>query len=417
MTRLGCIADDLMGGVELAASLARQGLRTTMLIGTPADPPPAADALVVALDSRTLPAGAARRRSLAALDWLREAGCQQFFFAYGASFESTDDGNIGPVADALVDALDCGFAIACPAAPAFGRTVYQGHLFAGAALLHESGMQRHPTTPMRDANLVRVLSRQTEGTVGLVPFATVAEGAGPIRRAMLALKEQGRRYAIMDAVTPADLAAIAVAASGQPLITGSPALAMELAATYGMAARDAAMPAVAGHAAVLAGSCARATLFQVGHARERLPTLELDAVATPDAAALTAQALAWAEGRLGATPVVIATSTTPDRVAALRSAVGRDAADALVDAVHAGIAVGLVARGVRRLLVAGGGVGKVVAARLGVQRLTAGTEIDPGLAWTFAEGGGPPLLLALKPGDRGDRGVFAGAFQLLAPGG
>src|SRR4051795_1019498 len=192
MPLLGCIADDFTGATDLASMLVRNGMRTVQVIGVPAagEPPPDADAIVVALKSRTIPAGDAVRQSLAALAWLQGAGCRQFFFKYCSTFDSTDEGNIGPVADALIAALDCGFAIACPAFPANARSVYQGYLFVGATLLNESGMEHHPLTPMTDANLMRVLSRQTEGTVGLVPFATVDRGAAAIRAAMTALKEQ-----------------------------------------------------------------------------------------------------------------------------------------------------------------------------------------------------------------------------------
>jgi len=415
---LGCIADDFTGATDLASMLVQQGMRTVQLIGVPDGPPPDADAVVVALKSRTIPARDAVRQSLAALDWLREAGCRQFFFKYCSTFDSTDEGNIGPVADALVAALGCGFALACPAFPANNRSVFQGHLFVGQTLLNESGMENHPLTPMRDANLVRVLSRQTDGTVGLVPFATVAQGADAIRKAMLALKEQGRRYAIVDAVTNADLVAIGAAAAEHALITGGSGVAMGLPENFRAAGllqtRDAGLlPDVAGHAAVLAGSCSRATLFQVGAAREHLPTLELDALATPDAAALTAQALAWVDGKLGATPVVIAASAPPDKVAALQAALGRDAAGALVEEALAGIAAGLVERGVRRLVVAGGETSGAVVSRLGVARLRIGGEIDPGVPWTYAEGSGPPMLLALKSGNFGGRDFFTGAFQVL----
>jgi 3-dehydrotetronate 4-kinase len=416
---LGCIADDFTGATDLAATLVREGMRTVQLIGVPDGPPPDADAVVVALKSRTIPAGDAVRQSLAALAWLQAAGCQQFFFKYCSTFDSTDEGNIGPVADALVEALGCGFALACPAFPANGRSVFQGHLFVGQALLNESGMENHPLTPMRDANLVRVLSRQTDGMVGLVPFATVAKGADTIRLAMLALKEQGRRYAIVDAVTEDNLFAIGAAAASHPLITGGSGIAIGLPSNFRnsgalSAGGDAgALPSVEGHAAVLAGSCSRATLFQIGAAREHLPTLELDALATPDAAALTAQALDWVDGKLGAAPVVIAASAPPDRVAALQAALGRDAAGALVEDTMARIAAGLVARGVRRLVVAGGETSGAVVSRLGVQRLRIGAEIDPGVPWTYAEGAGPPMLLALKSGNFGGRDFFAGAFEVL----
>jgi uncharacterized protein YgbK (DUF1537 family) len=394
-------------------------MRTVQVIGVPEGPPPDADAVVVALKSRTIPAAEAVAQSLAALAWLQKARCRQFFFKYCSTFDSTDEGNIGPVADALVAALDCGFALACPAFPANARSVYQGHLFVGTALLNESGMENHPLTPMGDANLVRVLSRQTDGRVGLVPFATVAKGADAVRKAMLGLKEQGHRYAIVDAVTDSDLFAIGAAAASHSLVTGGSGIAVGLPDNFRaagvLAAADnaGALPMVAGHAAVLAGSCSRATLFQIGAARDQLPVLELDVLATPDATALTAQALDWASTRLSDTPVVIAASAPPDKVQALQAALGREAAGALIEDALARIAAGLMDAGVRRMVVAGGETSGAVVSRLGVQRLRIGAEIDPGVPWTYAEGSGPPMLLALKSGNFGGRDFFAGAFRVL----
>jgi len=418
MALLGCIADDFTGATDLASMLVGGSMRTVQVIGVPAadESPPDADAIVVALKSRTSDPADAVRASLAALAWLQRASCRQFFFKYCSTFDSTDAGNIGPVADALVEALGCGFAIACPAFPANGRTVYQGHLFVGAALLNESGMQDHPLTPMRDANLVRVLSRQTTGTVGLVPFATVAAGPTAIRRALSALKEQGRRYAIVDAVTDAHLLDIGAAAAGHALLTGGSGMAMGLPDNFRHAGLLAAVEAgvlepVPGHAAVLAGSCSRATLFQVGAARDRVPTLELDPLATPDADALAHQALAWAADKLGPAPVVIAASAPPDRVAALQAKLGREQAGALVESAMAEIARGLVAHGVRRLVVAGGETSGAVVSALGVRRLRIGAEIDPGVPWTLAEGAGEKMLLALKSGNFGGRDFFLRAFE------
>ncbi len=421
MALLGCIADDFTGATDLAAMLVKGGMRTVQVIGVPApgDAPPDADAIVVALKSRTAPVAQAVQESLAALEWLRAAGCRQFFFKYCSTFDSTEAGNIGPVADALVAALDCGFALACPAFPANNRSVFQGHLFVGGALLNESGMEKHPLTPMTDANLVRVLSRQTSGTVGLVPYATVERGAGAIRDAMTALKEQGRRYAIADAVSNAHLYDIGAAAASHALLTGGSGVAIGLPENFRAAGLldvqtdPGALPDAAGHAAVLAGSCSRATLFQIATAKAHVPVLELDPLATPDAGALAAQAIAWMDGKLGAAPIVIAASGTPEKVAALQQQLGRDAAGALVEHALADIAEALVARGVRRLIVAGGETSGAAVTRLGVHRLRIGREIDPGVPWTYAEGSGAPLLLALKSGNFGASDFFLKAFAML----
>ncbi len=420
MPLLGCIADDFTGATDLASTLVRQGMSAVQVIGVPDGPLPEADAVIIALKSRTIPAAEAVAQSLAACEALLAAGARQFLFKYCSTFDSTEEGNIGPVAEALLKRLDGGFAIACPAFPTNGRTIYQGHLFVGGALLNESGMENHPLTPMRDANLVRVLSRQTEGGVGLLPFTTVEQGAGAIRHAVTGLRESGRRFAIADAITDAHLMALGEACAGHALITGGSGIAMGLPENFrrvGLlpARHDAGiLPAVGGFAAVLAGSCSRATLGQIGMARDHVPTLELDALATPDAAALARQAQEWMADKLAADrPVVIAASAPPDRVEALQKKLGRDAAGALVEEVMAEVAEALVAAGVRRLVVAGGETSGSVVQRLGVRSLRIGAEIDPGVPWTHATPDSAPegLLLALKSGNFGARDFFLKAFQ------
>jgi uncharacterized protein YgbK (DUF1537 family) len=413
---LGCIADDFTGATDLANTLVKGGMTAVQVIGVPTGPLPEADAIIIALKSRTAPVGEAVAQSLAACEALLAAGAKQIFWKYCSTFDSTDQGNIGPVADALLKRLGSGFALACPAFPTNGRTIYLGHLFVGNALLNESGMENHPLTPMTDANLVRVLGRQTDGAVGLVPFNTVEQGAAATRQAMMRLGEQGRRYAIVDAVTDQHLLAIGEAAAQHALVTGGSGVAMGLPENFRRAgllpARGdaASLPPMQGMAAVVAGSCSRATLGQIGLARDHVPVLELDALATPDAAALTAQALDWVAGKLSADrPVVIAASAPPEKVAALQAKLGRDAAGALIEAAMAAIAEGLVARGVGRLVVAGGETSGAVVQRLGVTALRIGPEIDPGVPWTFAEPRG--LHLALKSGNFGARDFFLKAFD------
>jgi uncharacterized protein YgbK (DUF1537 family) len=415
MPLLGCIADDFTGATDLASTLVRQGMRTVQVIGVPEGALPEADAVVVALKSRTAPVAEAVAWSLAACEALLAAGAQQIFHKYCSTFDSTPEGNIGPVTEALMKRLGASLALACPAFPTNGRTVFQGHLFVGQALLNESGMEKHPLTPMTDANLVRVLAAQTDGAVGLVPFATVDQGAVAIRRAFSGLQDAGRRHAIVDAVTDDHLMAIGEAAARHPLVTGGSGVAMGLPENFrrsgALPARDdaASLPPGSGHAAVLAGSCSRATLGQIGLARDHMPTLELDALAMPDADALTAQALEWMEGKLGAGPILIAASAPPDKVAALQEKLGREAAGALVEEVMARVAEALVARGVRRLLVAGGETSGAVVQKLGIATLRIGAEIDPGVPWCFAEDAG--LHLALKSGNFGTRDFFVKAFE------
>lgn len=417
---LGCIADDFTGATDLASMLVGHGMRTVQMIGVPEIPPPEADAVVVALKIRTMPAASAVAQANAAFDWLRAGGAEKFFWKYCSTFDSTDQGNIGPVADALAAKLSAAIVPFCPAFPANARSVFQGHLFVGDRLLNESGMQNHPLTPMRDPDLVRVLGRQTAHGVGLVPFAVVNEGAAAIRAAFARLSEQGRRHAICDAVDDRHLLSLGEACDRLPLVTGGSGMAMGLPALFraqGKLADDMAadvLPRVEGPGAVISGSCSRQTLLQIGAASSRMAHHTLDplAFATPQAAA--AAALAWAADK--PLPVLIAASAPPEAVQRIQARMGREAAGAFIEQALAEIAAGLVARGVRRLVVAGGETSGAVVQRLGIRQLRIGPEIDPGVPWTHtpAADGRGDLLLALKSGNFGGRDFFANALAMTA---
>ena len=269
---LGCIADDFTGGTDLAGMLVKAGMRTVQLIGVPSGPLPCnfddVDAVVIALKSRTSPVDEAVAESLAALRWLQQAGCRQFYFKYCSTFDSTPRGNIGPVAEALMRALDTDFTIACPAFPANGRTIYKGYLFVGNELLNESGMRNHPLTPMTDASLVRVLQQQVTGKVGLADYGAVEQGAVAIAARFAELREQGCGFAIVDAVSNRDLEGIGAACADLPLVTGGSGIALGLPENFrrrGLLARhDAAdeLPAIGGLRAVIAGSCSVAIMYE-----------------------------------------------------------------------------------------------------------------------------------------------------------
>jgi uncharacterized protein YgbK (DUF1537 family) len=413
---LGCIADDFTGATDLANTLTRQGMSTLVLLGVPRGgfDLPEADAVVIALKSRSIPAPDAVERSLAALDWLRRAGARQLYFKYCSTFDSTPAGNIGPVADALLDALHEPFTIVCPAFPTNGRTIYQGHLFVGSALLSDSGMRHHPITPMDDASLVRVLQRQTQGRVGLVPYSTVASGVNAIFAATSALQAQGYRYAVVDALTDHDLCDIGTACSAMRLLTGGSGLALGLPSNYrraGLLRRHDADGAlrIEGPAVVLAGSCSAATQRQVDHVRSRWDTFELDPLAIAEAADSAAEACAWAASRIGDAPLLVYSTADPQRVRAVQEKLGRDAAGALVERTLAEIARRLVAAGTRRIVVAGGETSGAVVSALGVEGLRIGPEIDPGVPWT-ATLADEPIALALKSGNFGGDDFFVRAL-------
>ena len=416
---LGCIADDLTGASDLALMLARNGLRTVQTIGVPDATAPEAEAVVVALKSRTIPASDAIGQSLQALRWLQQAGARQFFFKYCSTFDSTPAGNIGPVADALLDALGADFTIACPAFPANQRTVYLGHLFVGSVLLSDSGMRTHPLTPMTDPNLVSVLAKQTSHKVGLVPFADVEAGPEAVRAAFARLRGDGVRHAIVDAVTERHLRTIGTAASDLILLTGGSGVAMGLPENFRTRGLVPARPSITplppgwGHAAVLAGSCSPATLGQIEAMRSRHPAFAVDAFDLAAGKDVAAAALAWAVPKLAHGPVLIYASAPPEKVARIQEQLGRAESGALIEHALARIAQGLIAAGVGRLVVAGGETSGAVVNALGVKALQIGPEIDPGVPWTMSLNA-PGLFLALKSGNFGGRDFFQKAFEVLA---
>ena len=422
---LGCIADDFTGATDLAGMLVRGGMRTVQTIGVPDGAPPDADAVVVSLKSRTVPAAQAVSESLAALRWLQAAGARQIFFKYCSTFDSTDAGNIGPVAQALMAALGADFTIACPAFPENGRSVYRGHLFVGDGLLNESGMENHPLTPMTDPNLVRVLQRQSSCRVGLARFDTVAQGPAALRARLQALRAEGTGIAIVDAVSNADLMTIGAACDTLALITGGSGVALGLPANFaaqgllGDTAQAARLPAIDGAAAIVSGSCSRATNAQAAHWAAARPRFQVDPLALADGEPVVEQALAWARGHLPGQAVLISATSPPEAVAQVQSRLGVQAAGDLIEQALADIARGLVDLGVRRLVVAGGETSGAVIRALGIDQLRVGPQIDPGVPWMVADTGarvGAPLAIALKSGNFGSEDFFAKALALAGSG-
>jgi uncharacterized protein YgbK (DUF1537 family) len=420
---LGAIADDFTGATDLCNTLVRRGMRTVQLIDVPAPATavPGAEALVVALKSRTIPAQEAIDKSLATLAWLQKAGARQILFKYCSTFDSTDAGNIGPVAEALMDALGTDFTLFCPAFPEAGRTIYRGYLFVGDVLLSESGMRDHPLTPMRDPSLVRVLQRQSRGRVGLVPVATVSRGAEAIRGAFAELRQQGFRYTIVDAIEDQHLEAIGAAAADFKLITGGSGIALGLPENFrrqgllGDTGEADSLPAISGAAAVLSGSCSPATLAQVAYMRERAPVFTIDPIAAAEGRKLVEEALDWAKPLLDNGPILVSATAPPEIVAEVQRRLGRERAGALVEATLAAIARGLAANGTRRLVIAGGETAGAIVQALGVTGLRIGRQIDPGVPWTMSLGE-PALALALKSGNFGAPDFFLRAFSVLSEG-
>ena len=430
---LGAIADDFTGATDLANNLVRGGMRCVQLIGVPKsglaellENSGTVDAVVIALKSRACPAEQAVRDSLEALAWLQQEGARQYFFKYCSTFDSTDSGNVGPVSEALLERLEAPLTVMVPAFPVNGRTVYQGHLFVGDRLLSESGMQHHPLNPMHDADLVRVLARQSRHPVGLLPWQTLRQGAEAARMHLDAQADLGVRQVVCDTLSDADLERLAEAVVDLPLVTGGSGLGQALPVQYRrrgwldeVAAPGALAPALGG-ALVLAGSCSQATLAQVDAFLARYPGFALDPILLAQGPEHQDEALAFARLHLArGRPVLLYASAVAERVRQAQQALGRERAGELVEQALGRLACLLVDEGVGRLVVAGGESAGAVVSTLGVRALRIGEQIDPGVPWTQATLAGreAPLSLALKSGNFGGKDFFLRAFEILSTAG
>ena len=410
---LGCIGDDFTGSSDLGNTLTKAGMRVTQYVGVP-DAPAARDveAGIVALKSRSIPVAEAVKLSLEALDWLRAQGCTQFLFKYCSTFDSTPEGNIGPVAEALADALDARHVLVCPAFPAAGRSIYQGHLFVADKLLNESGMQNHPLTPMTDPDIRRWLGHQIKGTVGHIPAQVVMQGAEHIRRRMQSEDRAGHRLLVADAITDSDLIALGQAAADLPLITGGSGIAMGLPGNFRkmgvLSTHETKWTGQGGRAAILSGSCSNATRGQVVEHAKTHPTREVTADQVMSGS-VTAQMLAeWALGQNGLP--LIYTSADPAIVAEAQTRFGKDIIATRIEGLFADLARALVAGGVTRLISAGGETSGAVVEGLDLTALEIGPEIDPGVPMIRA---GDKLVLALKSGNFGGPDFFARAAAMM----
>ena len=420
---LGCIADDYTGASDLANTLTRCGLRTVQTIGVPASDLalPEVDAVVVSLKSRSIEAGLAVTRSRAAEKWMCSRGASHVLFKICSTFDSTDAGNIGPVMAALrADSADA-IVLVTPAFPETGRTVYQGNLFVGSVPLNESPLKDHPLNPMHDSNLVRVLARQSKTKIGLVDLADIARGPDAVRARLADLATNGFGAAIADAVFARDLETIGAVALDHRLSVGASGIGLGLARALVASGRvkpiepsAIADAPVGGPAACLAGSCSQATLQQIASAERKMPVLHLDSEKVITGKTEAQRALGWANEHLGKGPILIASSATPDQVAALQARYGRDAAGHAIEQAMADIAQGLVLSGVRRLVVAGGETSGAVVDRLRIPGFLVGAEIAAGVPVLRAVGAKEgAMLLALKSGNFGGPEFFSDALTLM----
>ncbi|MCG6924447.1 MAG: four-carbon acid sugar kinase family protein [Acidobacteria bacterium] len=418
---LGAVADDVSGATDLGSSLTRNGMDVVQFLGSPTgdDEGVEADAIVVALKTRYTPVEQAVTESVEAARWLLARGARQLFFKYSSTFDSTESGNIAPVAEALLDLVAEDLTVVCPADPENERTVYQGHLFVGDRLLSDSGMRHHVLTPMTDPDLVRFLGQQCQApdAVGLVPFAVVDKGAGAIRASIGELRSRGVRLAVVDAVEEDHLWSAATAVAELRLLTGGSGIARGLPANFrrtdALPQRiEPRFPDLVPPVVFLSGSCSEATRAQVAAMARRHPTLALDPIALAGGRQTVEGVVADARIALEGGVVLIHSTASPEGVEQAPGSLGREQVSHILEKAFGDIVSALVDHRVRTFVVAGGETGEHVAAALGLHRLRIGPEIDPDVPWTLHLGE-PAVHVAFKSGDFGSEDFFLKALQSL----
>jgi uncharacterized protein YgbK (DUF1537 family) len=419
---LGIIADDFTGASDIANTIAKGrpgegGLKTAQFLNIPTrDAAPDIEAGVVSLKTRSVPAEEAIERSLAALAWLQAQGCEQFVFKYCSTFDSTLEGNIGPVAEAIANVLSVRGVVVCPAFPATGRTVYQGHLFVGDRLLHESGMQHHPLNPMTDPDIRRWLQHQSQGGVGHVPWPAVKAGTNTIAGALEGAAANGQTLVVVDAIDDVDLLAIGAALKDSRFLTGGSGIAMGLAHNFiSKGKARGALPTgvnINGPEAILAGSCSNATRDQIEFHLQSHPALAIGVDQVMSGAMTENDVVEFAMRNVGRAPLIYS-SATPSEVESAQARYGKETVAGRLDRLFAIAARQLVARGVQRLVVAGGETSGAVVSALDIDSVVVGEEIAPGVP-VLSAAAPVPIALALKSGNFGSRDFFSKALQRMA---
>lgn len=416
--RIGVIADDLTGATDIASFLVDSGLRTIQFNQSENVPKDTdAEAIVIGLKTRSIPAAEAVHQSVAALHRLQDAGAQQVIFKYCSTFDSTAQGNIGPVTDALLDALGEDFTVVVPALPVNGRTVYQGNLFVHGQPLHESGMRHHPVTPMRDANLLRLMEEQSTGTAGLVPYETVEAGVDAVATHLSQLHQDNVRYAVIDTLNHQHLETIGAAISNVSLVTGGSGIAAGLGQALVSEYNDVGQnPAASWHftegpAVVLSGSASDMTNAQVKRYCEFAPHHKIDIEALlQDSASYVTDVATWVLKNTGEyAPMVYATAPAAD-VAELQKQYGAEFLSAQIETFFGHLAYALREAGLTQFITAGGETSGAATQALGVDGFDVGPQIAAGVPWVRSLDG--QLDLALKSGNFGDEDFFRTAQEM-----
>ena len=416
MLKVGVIADDFTGATDIASFLVAGGLRTIQLTGADVKADLSdVDAVVISGKTRSCPKEEAVAKSLQALRYLKSIGCRQIYFKYCSTFDSTKEGNIGPVTDALMKEMNCDFTVFSPALPVNGRTVYKGYLFAGDCLLEESGMRNHPITPMTDSCVKRLVEMQSQGRCAVIDLNTVEQGAQAICQKINELKKEGYAYAVVDAVKEEHLKIQGEAFADLPLVTGGSGLAKGIAealtkdAGINLEAAQAAGRPKGKKAVAISGSCSVMTNRQVAKYRSLADSMEIDvseimsSVEGRQAYVDKAVDFALQHSEDKFAPLLFATSN-PEKLHAIQKQYGGEASAHAVEQFFAEVARRLQEKGVEKFIVAGGETSGIVTQSLGVQGFHIGPVVAPGVPWVRSINS--PVSLILKSGNFGDEDFF-----------
>lgn len=418
-TFLGCIADDFTGATDLASMLARSGVNVSLRIGVPLSTPEnTAEIEVIALKTRSISASKAIEESLSALKWLKEAGAKKYFFKYCSTFDSTAEGNIGSVSEALMNELKVDQTIYCPAFPENGRSIYMGNLFVGQKLLSESSMKDHPLTPMNDSNLMRLLSAQVSRRVGLADRIVVNSGVNSLKEKLISLKENDVPHVIVDAVADTDLDTIASACQDMDFITGGSALAMPLAEFYKASGKISANDnsfmnkKLNTGSIILSGSCSEMTIIQVKNFIQRgAAAFQLDPIDLAENG--VKKVLDWLSSQDFTKNIIIYATSDPDTVKKVQAELGVDMAGKIVEQGLSECAIAARELGIKNFIIAGGETSGAITKALNVRQLDIGIEIAPGVPWTFSGKRNNQIALSLKSGNFGSEEFFTEALSKL----
>ncbi len=418
MLELAVLADDLTGGMIIASKLEAAGIACPLVTSTgeflalPGDP----TAVVLARKIRLVAPAEARLEAEAAAAAFAKRGAKTIFYKYSALFESTDQGNIGPIAEALLASTGAKRTNFCPAYVDRGLTMYKGNIFVGSTLMSETAKRFDPMTPATTSDVVAKLRRQTAWRVGLADHQMLTAEAPAIAAVLEAQPDV--RFWVMDAIDEADVAKIAALTRDWPLVTGAdslpPAIIRDRRGSAPMESGSSRrlLSGVSGGEAVIAGSCGMATMAQLEAFAERHPVWRIELARDAEKEGLVDSIAAWAADRLRAGPVAIATTADPAGVAAAQAAFGREGAAERADRILGELAVRLRDLGVGKFVVAGGETSGQVLKALDVGRLEVAAYDDLYGGYCYAPGTRPASFV-LKPGGLGDQQFLFNALHRL----